>query len=53
MRFLVDECSGPTLARWLEEQGHDVFSVYEQARGITDEEVLRIAVETERIVSIR
>lgn len=50
MRFLVDECSGPTLAQWLQDQGHDVFSVYEQARGITDEEVLRIAVENERIV---
>jgi predicted nuclease of predicted toxin-antitoxin system len=50
MRFLVDECAGFTLARWLQEQGHDVFSVYEQARGITDEEVLRIALENERIL---
>lgn len=50
MRFLVDECAGPTLARWLQAQGHDVFSVYEQARGITDEEVLRIALENERIL---
>ncbi len=50
MRFLVDECAGPTLASWLQEQGHDVFSVYEQARGINDEEVLRIAVENERIL---
>ncbi len=24
MRFLVDECTGPTVARWLQEQGHDV-----------------------------
>jgi predicted nuclease of predicted toxin-antitoxin system len=50
MRFLVDECAGFTLARWLQEQGHDVFSVYEQARGITDEEVFRIALENERIL---
>jgi predicted nuclease of predicted toxin-antitoxin system len=27
MRFLVDECTGPAVARWLREQGHDVFSV--------------------------
>jgi len=45
MRFLVDECAGPSLARWLQEQGHDVFSVFDEARGINDEEVLRIASE--------
>jgi predicted nuclease of predicted toxin-antitoxin system len=50
MRFLVDECAGPSLAHWLQEQGHDVFSVYTQARGITDQEVLRIAVENELIL---
>jgi predicted nuclease of predicted toxin-antitoxin system len=50
MRFLVDECAGPALAHWLQEQGHDVFSIYEQSRGITDEEVLRIAVEDGRIL---
>lgn len=33
MRFLVDECTGPSAARWLQEQGHDVFSVYDEARG--------------------
>jgi predicted nuclease of predicted toxin-antitoxin system len=43
MRFLVDECTGPAVARWLESQGFDVFSVYDQARGISDEEVLRKA----------
>jgi len=37
MRFLVDESSGPNLARWLREQGHEVFSVYEQSRGISDQ----------------
>jgi hypothetical protein len=34
MRFLVDECTGPTVAGWLREQQHEVFSVYEQARGM-------------------
>ncbi|NPA91871.1 MAG: hypothetical protein GXO55_10590 [Chloroflexi bacterium] len=43
MRFLVDECTGPTVARWLREQGYTVFSVYEEARGITDEEVIQKA----------
>jgi predicted nuclease of predicted toxin-antitoxin system len=36
MRFLVDECSGPKLAAWLADEGHEVFSVYDQARGSDD-----------------
>ncbi len=43
MKLLVDECTGPAVARWLEQQGHDVFSVYDQARGIDDDRVLEIA----------
>jgi len=33
MRSLVDECTGPAVARWLREQSHDVFSVYDEAQG--------------------
>ena len=40
MRFLVDECTGPAVARWLRNQSHEVFSVYEEARGITDDDIL-------------
>lgn len=43
MRFLVDECTGVRVANWLRQQGHEVFSVYEQARGITDQQVLQKA----------
>jgi predicted nuclease of predicted toxin-antitoxin system len=43
MRFIVDESSGPSLARWLREMGHEVFSVYEQSRGISDAEVIEKA----------
>jgi len=50
MRFLVDECTGPSVARWLREQGHDVFSVYEQARGIDDTAVMEIAARESRII---
>ena len=32
MRFLVDECTGPAVARWLQRLHHDVFSVYDEAR---------------------
>lgn len=45
MRFLVDECTGPIVARWLREQNHEVFSVYEEARGIDDDTILRKAYE--------
>jgi predicted nuclease of predicted toxin-antitoxin system len=50
MKLLVDECTGPAVARWLEQQGHDVFSVYDQARGIDDERVIEIAQIERRIL---
>lgn len=40
MRFLVDECTGPGVARWLREQQHEVFSVYDEARGMDDDAVM-------------
>lgn len=40
MRFLVDECTGPAVARWLRTQSHEVFSVYEESRGMSDDAVL-------------
>ena len=43
MRFLVDECTGPAVARWLREQQHEVFSVYEEARGMEDEDIIQKA----------
>jgi predicted nuclease of predicted toxin-antitoxin system len=43
MRFLVDENTGPAVARWLRSQNHQVFSVYEQARGMSDDQIVRKA----------
>lgn len=40
MRFLVDECTGSRVATWLAENGHEVYSVYDEARGSTDNEIL-------------
>jgi predicted nuclease of predicted toxin-antitoxin system len=45
MRFLVDECTGPAVARWLRDQKHEVFSVYDEARGLEDDVVIRKAFE--------
>ena len=50
MRFLVDECVGPAVARWLREQGHDVYSVYDQARGTDDQTVVARAAKERRIL---
>ncbi len=50
MRFLVDECAGPMLARWLQSEGHDVLSVFDQARGILDDAIIRLAHDETRIL---
>jgi predicted nuclease of predicted toxin-antitoxin system len=50
MRFLVDECTGPAVAQWLREQNHDVFSVFEQGRGMDDDEVIQKAFVENRIL---
>jgi predicted nuclease of predicted toxin-antitoxin system len=50
LRFVVDECTGPSVARWLREQGHDAFSVYEQARGLSDDAILEKAITENRIL---
>lgn len=50
MRFLVDECTGKWVGRWLREQGHEVFSVFEEARGMEDDEVIGKAYAENRIL---
>jgi predicted nuclease of predicted toxin-antitoxin system len=43
MRFLVEECTGPKVAQWLREQMYEVFSVYDEARGIDDNDIIEKA----------
>jgi len=43
MRFLVDECTGPSAAVWLRSQGYEVFSVHEQSRGAGDDVLIEKA----------
>jgi predicted nuclease of predicted toxin-antitoxin system len=40
MRFLVDECTGTSVANWLKKENHEVYSVFEQWRGASDEAIL-------------
>lgn len=37
----MDECTGPAVAEWLRKQNHEVFSVYDEARGLDDETILK------------
>ena len=40
MRFLVDECTGSTVASWLRSEGYEVFSVFDELRGASDDDLL-------------
>lgn len=50
MRFLVDECTGSGVAQWLLAQGHDVFSVCDEARGMKDGDIIQLAQSDCRII---
>ena len=45
MRFLIDECTGPKAAHWLREQGYEIFSVFDEARGMDDDKIIKKAFE--------
>ena len=40
MKFLVDECTGPAVARWFRNMGYEAFSVFNESRGAGDDEIL-------------
>jgi predicted nuclease of predicted toxin-antitoxin system len=50
MKFIVDECTGPMVARWLVAEGYDILSISLDRKGISDKEILEIAVGEERVV---
>lgn len=50
MKFIVDECTGTVVGSWLRELGYKVFSVYEEARGAMDEQLLEKAVAENWII---
>jgi len=43
VRFSVDESTEPAVAEWLRERGHEVFSVYDEARGMEDDDIIEKA----------
>jgi hypothetical protein len=44
MRSLVDECTGPNVASWLRDNDYEVFSVFEDARGMEDDDIIKKAI---------
>ena|SRR3990167_469553 len=50
MKFLVDECVGPSVARWLAQNGYDAISIYDGLVGIDDNSVLEKALLENRIL---
>ena len=40
MRFIVDECTGPHAAEWLQQPGYEVYSVFDETPGSTDDQIL-------------
>ena len=50
MRFIVDECTGPGVAGWLREQKYEVFSVFDEAQGMADDDIIKKAREEDWII---
>ena len=50
MRFLVDENVGPSVALWLAAMGHNVVSVYLEARGLSDDQIIQESYEGQRVL---
>jgi predicted nuclease of predicted toxin-antitoxin system len=50
MKFLLDESCDAAVATALEIQGHDVSRISQISRGITDEELIKLALEQNRIL---
>lgn len=50
MKFIVDECTSPSVARYLISLGFDVYSLSDTSPGWKDEQVLQKANEESRIL---
>ena len=50
VKFLVDECVGPTVAKWLKQNNYNVISIYDDSPGIDDYSVLKKAIQENRIL---
>jgi hypothetical protein len=53
VKFIVDECTGPAVARWLLSQGHEVISVFEDYRGMDDDEIIEKALVEDSLLTTK
>lgn len=42
-KFIVDECTGPAVAKWVSSQGYETISIYDSFRGKSDIDILAMA----------
>jgi predicted nuclease of predicted toxin-antitoxin system len=50
MRWLADECAAAPLVQFLRSEGHDVLYVAESASGLSDSEVIALALNEKRLL---
>lgn len=50
MKFIVDECTGDSVAKWLKMSGYEAYSVYTENKGAEDEWILEKALKENYIV---
>ncbi len=43
MKFIIDECTGPNVAKWISDNGFEVYSVYDENPGMKDLDILQKA----------
>jgi len=53
MKFLIDVCTGRSLAEWLRSKGYDVVEVRERNCKMSDEEILAWAAKENRWKELR
>jgi predicted nuclease of predicted toxin-antitoxin system len=50
LKFIVDECTGDSVAKWLKMSGYEAYSVYTENKGAEDEWILEKALKEDYIV---
>lgn len=50
MKFLIDECVDDDVTAWLKQSGYDVVAIIDSMAGSSDDAVLKLAEETNRIL---
>lgn len=50
MRFIVDECTGNEVAKWLRSNNFEVFSVFAEERGADDEWIIEKALKENYVI---